>query len=162
MFPAEDPQYIIYISTKQFVGPITQVANAVKTVVEEVAKYKNIVTVSSDVDKSQIITLDSYLNTDVLETDNKLKYLKLQPIILGDGKLVINQYPLKDTKALVGTKIYLITNGTNFSLPDIKGWSESDALTVCNLLNLTYHFNGYGKVTSYTVDGNNVTIELGS
>jgi penicillin-binding protein 2B len=162
MFPAEDPQYIIYISTKQFVGPITQVANAVKTVVEEVAKYKNIVTVSSDVDKSQIITLDSYLNTDVLETDNKLKYLKLQPIILGDGQLVINQYPLKDTKALVGTKIYLITNGTNFSLPDIKGWSESDALTVCNLLNLTYHFNGYGKVTSYTVDGNNVTIELGS
>jgi penicillin-binding protein 2B len=63
MFPAEDPQYIIYISTKQFIGPITKVANAVKTIVEEVAKYKNIVTVSSDVDKSQIITLDTYLNT---------------------------------------------------------------------------------------------------
>src|SRR5574344_1576213 len=131
MFPAENPQYIIYISTKQFVGPITKVAEAVKQVVEEVAKYENIIDVQSDVDESQIITLDSFLNTETIDAEKNLKYLKLNPIIIGDGKYVVKQYPLKNSKLLISSKVYLITNSSNYVMANILGFSENEVRTYC-------------------------------
>jgi penicillin-binding protein 2B len=168
MFPAEDPKYIIYISAKQFVGPITKVAEAVKQVVEEVAKYKNIVTVETSVDASQIICLNSYLNTATIDTEKNLKYLKLVPIVIGDGKYIVNQYPDESSKILVNSKVFLITNGNTITMPDITGWSESEATTLCHLLKLNYVINGYGVVKSYSIPANTtinagdaITIELG-
>src|SRR5574344_3031 len=168
LFPAEDPKYIIYISTKQFVGSIRKVADAVKTVVEEVAKYKNIVTIGTDVDKSQMITLDSFLNTLVIETDKNLKYLKLNTIILSDGKYVVNQYPLAGTKILVGTKVFIKTSGSNYTMEDITGWSENEVTTYCHLIGLNYTINGYGVVKAYSIpaktainETDTLSIELG-
>ena len=168
MFPAEDPKYIIYISTKQFVGPITKVAAAVKQVVEEVAKYKNIVKIDSSVDESQIISLNSYINTVSIDTEKNLKLLKLVPIILGDGKYVVNQYPLIDSKVLVGAKVFVLTNSDSYKMPSIDGWSENEVMTLCHLLNIPYSINGYGVVKSYSIAANTVinaedtlSIELG-
>lgn len=151
MFPAEDPKYILYVSTKQFVGPITKVAAAVKQVVEEVAKYKNIVKVDSSVDNSQIITLNNYINTVSIDTEKNLKLLKLVPIVLGDGKYIVNQYPLKNEKVLVGDKVFLLTNSNTYKMPKIDGWSESEVITLCHLLNIPYSINGYGVVKSYSI-----------
>ena len=168
LFPAEDPQYIIYISTKQFVGPISKVAAMVKTVVEEVAKYENIVAIDSSVDESQIITLNNYLNTETITTEENLKLLKLTSIILGNGKNVINQYPLKDAKLLVGDKVFILTDGQTNTMPDVTGWSENEVTTLCNLLNLNYTISGYGVVKNFSIPyktvingGDSITIELG-
>ena len=152
LFPAEDPKYIVYISAKQFVGPISKIANAVKTVVEEVAKYKNIVTISSDVDNEKIITLDSYLNNETETISEKLKELKLIPIIIGDGKYIVNQYPKKDSKVLIGSKVFLKTNGDNITMPNIIGWSENEVITLANILDIRYNINGYGKVIETSIE----------
>ena len=39
LFPANEPQYIIYISVKQFVGSISTIAKSVTNVIDEIAKY---------------------------------------------------------------------------------------------------------------------------
>ena len=160
LFPAEDPQYIVYISAKQFVGPISKIANAVKVVVEEVAKYKNIVTIKSSVDNNQIINIDSFINTSSTETEEKLKELKLQPIILGDGKYIISQYPNKGSKLLVGSKIFLKTEG-EIKMPDVIGYSENEITTLANILGLKYNINGYGKVKETSITpGTIITSDL--
>ena len=84
-------------------------------------------------------------------TVSELEKLNLKVITLGNGNTVINQYPLKGTKVLAGSKIFILTNGTEFTMPDITGWSSSEVMNFCNLIGLKYTFNGYGVVSSFNL-----------
>ena len=167
IFPEEDPKYIIYIATKKFVGPIKEVANLVKSVVEEVAKYKNITQTENALDAPKIISLNNYINKDVNETVANLESLGLNPIIIGDGNKIINQYPLKSSVVVSGSKVFLLTSGINYTMPDVANYSRSDIINFCKMLNWQYTINGYGKVGSTSVAAgspidvtNPLTIEL--
>lgn len=168
VFPKDDPQYIIYIATKQFQGPIKEIAKVVTNVVEEVAKYKNITETENALDYSKIITLDNYISIDLATTVNNLNSIGLNPIVIGDGPKIINQYPLKGNILVAGSKVLLLTNGNNYVMPDVTGWSRSDIVTFCKLIHLDYEINGNGKVvstsisTGTTIDLNNkIAISLG-
>ncbi|MBR1416594.1 MAG: penicillin-binding protein [Bacilli bacterium] len=156
LFPAEDPKYIIYVSTKQFIGPIKALAKAVTSVVEDVANYKNIAELDSTVSKNEIIVLDNYLNTLVEETEEKIKNLNLNPIILGDGKYVLKMYPNKDSKVLKDSKVFIVTSQNNYVMPDVLSWSENEIKTFCNLIGLNYNISGYGRVVSQSIAANSV------
>ena len=168
IFPKDDPQYIIYIATKRFVGPISQVAGLVKQVVEEVAKYKNITETESALDSSKIVTLNNYISKDVNATRDELTNKGLSPIIIGNGSRVINQYPLKNTVVVAGSKEFILTNDQNYTMPDMTGWSRNDVQNFCKLIGLKYEMSGYGKVLSTSlaagspIDLNNpLTVTLG-
>ena len=36
-------------------------------------------------------------------------------------------------------------------MPDITGWSRTDVVSLCKLLNLKYNIEGYGIVTSFSI-----------
>lgn len=148
MFPYENPEYIIYIATKQFIGPISTVAKNTATAIEEIAKYKDIVEVDSSLDKTKIIQVDNYLNHDVETIKEKLTEQGLNVCIVGNGNRVINQLPLKGEKILKGSKIFLLTNSDEYIMPDMTGWTSGEVISFCNLIHVNYEFNGYGKVTS--------------
>lgn len=154
LFPYEDPQYIIFFSVKQLVGGTNDIANIVSNVVEEIAKTMNLVETVNDVDESKIIALSNYISREITTTVEELKNKGLEPVVLGDGKNIINQYPLKTKEVLYGSKVFLLTNSTVYKMPNVVGWSTSEVATMCNLLGLTYHLNGYGKVVSTNVATN--------
>ena len=156
LFPAEDPQYIVYISVKQFVGPIKELAKVVTTVVEDIANYKNIANLETTNTNEQIIVFDNYINTSVVESEEKLKQMGLNPIILGDGKYIINIYPKKGTKVIKGTKIFIITSNNNIVMPDITNWSENEVKTFAGLVGIKCNINGYGKVISQSIEKNTI------
>ena len=156
LFPAEDPQYIVYISVKQFVGPIKELAKVVTTVVEDIANYKNIANLETTNTNEQIIVFDNYINTNVVESEEKLKQMGLNPIILGDGKYIINIYPKKGTKVIKGTKIFIITSNNNIVMPDITNWSENEVKTFAGLVGIKCNINGYGKVISQSIEKNTI------
>lgn len=151
IFPYEDPQYIIYISVKQFDGVYKEFAQTVSKVVEEIAKYKNITESTEVIDTSKIITLENYINTDVVTTEEKLKNQRLNVIKIGNGNVIINQYPLKNRQVLAGNKVFLLTNGSEVTMPDITGWSSSEVTTFTKLLNLNVKSNGSGHVTAFNI-----------
>ena len=152
VFPYENPEYIVYVSTKRLKGSFREVANITKKIIEEIAKYKNITDTVEHIDKSKIITLDNFISTSVLDTEEKLKKLNLQPVIIGDGKYVINQYPLKKTKVEKGSKVFLLTNSENYTMPDVTNWTSSEIISFCNIIGLKYELNGYGKVESTSLE----------
>ena len=154
LFPYEDPEYAIYIATKQFVGPISVVAKNTATAIEEIAKYKDIVEVESSVDKTKVIKLDNYINTDVQKTVENLNNLGLKPIVIGDGNNVINQSPLKETKVLKGNKVFILTDYKGLKMPNMRGWTSSDVIGYCGLLGIRYNLNGYGKVIATSIEAN--------
>ena len=151
IFPYEDPEYIIYISVKQIDGGSSAVANAVTSAVESIANYANITNTESDLDLTKIIELSNYMSSSVEATTEELEKLNLKVIKLGTGDVIINQYPLKGTKVLSGSKVFLLTNSTEFTMPDITGWSSSEVMNFCNLIGLKFTFTGYGVVSSFNL-----------
>ncbi len=151
IFPYEDPEYIIYISVKQIDGGAAAVANAVTTAVESIANYANITNTTSDLDLTKIIELSNYMSREVKTTVSELEKLNLKVITLGTGDVIINQYPLKKTKVLAGSKVFILTNNNDFTMPDITGWSSSEVMSLCNLIGLNYTFSGYGIVKEFNL-----------
>lgn len=151
VFPYENPQYIIYVSVKRYDGVYREFAEMVKKVVEEIAKYKNLTELIEEVDTDKIITLDNYISSDIQSVEEKLKKLNLSVVKLGNGKYIINQYPNKGTVVLAGSKLFLKTNGSEYTMPNITGWSVSEVNTLCKLLGLKLKSNGYGKVKSFSI-----------
>lgn len=161
LFPYEEPQYIIYFSVKQLIGGNNDMASIVSNVVEEVAKTTNLTDAINDVDESKIIDLSSYISNQVETTVEDLKNKGLKPIVIGKGKYIINQYPLKYSNALIGTKVFLLTNDNNYEMPNVIGWSTNEIVSFCNLIGLKYTLIGYGNVTSINMEIGK-TIDLNS
>ncbi len=151
VFPYEDPEYIIYVSVKQIDGGSSAVASAVTSAVESIANYANITNTDSDLDLSKIIDLSNYMSSNIETTTEELEKLNLKVIKIGNGNTIINQYPLKNTKVLVGSKIFLLTDGTEFTMPDMTGWSSSEVMSFCNLIGLKFSFTGYGVVKEFNL-----------
>lgn len=163
MFPAEDPEYIIYAAIKKpNVGRSSILADAVKSVIESIVKYKNI---SNNEKTSDSLILDNYQNKkldSVLDTINKYN---INSIIIGDGDIIINQYPSQGEKVLTNDKLFLVTNGNNYIMPNIIGWSRKDVNTFCKFLDISCTFNGYGYVTKQSIKEktlveDNMTLEI--
>ncbi len=152
IFPYDDPQYIIYVSVKQFQGSYRDFAAMVSNVVEEIAKYKNITETTDKVDSSKIVTMDNYVSTNVIESEDKLQKLRLNVIKLGTGKYVVKQYPPKGKKILIGNKVFLVTESNEYIMPDVVGWSNNEIITLCKLLDIKYTINGYGTVVSTNIE----------
>lgn len=151
MFPYEDPEYIIYISVKQLIGETKNIAGIVSDSVEEIAKYKDLVESYNDIDQSKIIELSNYISKDAVLTVDILEKKGLKVIVIGDGKYVINQYPLKKAKVIKGSKVFLLTNSNNYLMPDVGDWSVNEIITYCNMVGINYKINGYGKLENVSI-----------
>ena len=151
VFPKEKPEYIIYVAVKDFQGTSKNMGTIVKNLVESISKYKNLDERVSDKDDSKIIKVDNYINKSVISSTAKIDNLGASYIIIGDGATVINQYPKKNTKTSQKSKIFLVTNGTNITMPNIVGWSSSEVVDFCNLVGLKYELSGYGYVSESSI-----------
>ncbi len=152
VFPYEDPQYVVYVSVKKLKGNFKEVAKMTTKIVEEIAKYKNIGTTIEQIDNTKIVTLDNFISTETTNTEEKLKKLGLTVVKLGNGKYIINQYPEKGTKVLVGNKIILLTNDSEYKMPNVIGWSSNEITTLCKLLNIEFKITGNGIVTKTSIE----------
>ena len=166
IFPADDPKYIVYVAGKKPETNIGSWAKVITTAIEEIASYAKLTESKSDADPSKIITLDNYISKYLDTTLEKLKNKKIDVIILGNGKYIINQYPLKNKTLLSGEKLFLLTNDKEIKMENLKGWSLSEVKTYCNLIGLKLEYNGYGYVINQSIeenailDVNNMTLTI--
>lgn len=156
VFPYENPEYIIYASVRQIDGGASSLAKVLTKAVENIANYANITNNETEKDASKIIQLDNYISEKVSVTKENLENLKLNVIVLGNGENIINQYPLKNTEVLEGSKIFLLTDSNEYLMPDMIGWSSSEVMNFCNLIGLKYKLNGYGIVSEANISPNEV------
>ena len=166
IFPADDPKYIVYVAGKKPETNLGSWAKVITTAIEEIASYAKLTESKSDADPSKIITLDNYISKSLDATLEELKNKKIDVIILGNGKYIINQYPLKNKTLLSGEKLFLLTNDKEIKMENLKGWSLSEVKTYCNLIGLKLEYNGYGYVINQSIeenailDVNNMTLTI--
>lgn len=156
MFPADDPEVIIYaVMKKPSWNKQFGMVAAVRSIVESIVKYYNIGN-ETTTSTNTTLTLDSYLNKDVKTVIATLNDYGINAIQLGDGNKIIAMSPSANTKVVTGDKVFLVTNSTSYTMPNLKGWSRSDIEKLSELLNFKVNFNGYGYATSQSIKAGEV------
>ncbi len=151
IFPKEDPQYIIYVAVQQLNSSSAKpIADELTKVVDNIVSYIGIENVNPSTD-SKVVELDNYISKEMTPVKDALTASALKVYPIGTGKYIINQYPLKGTKALEGSKVFLISNSHDYVLEDLTGWSLNEVRTYANLIGLNIKTNGYGYVTSQSI-----------
>ena len=167
IFPEEEPQYIVYIATKQINTNARTIAKALTKAVDDIVSYLGIEKNNNDFEE-KIINLNNYISCEVITTVEELKNKKLNVYVIGNGKYIINQYPLKNNKIQEGGKVFLLTNNTDFVMEDLSGWSLNEVMTYANLLGIELITEGYGYVMNQSIEagssiskGISLSIQLG-
>ncbi len=152
IFPEDDPKYIVYVvaeklKTNTSVGWAKIVTNAIS----DIASYAKIAESENDVDPTKLIEISNYISKELNMVLTTLEDKKINVVVLGNGKYIINQYPNKNQTVLSGSKLFLLTNATEYTMTDLTGWSLNEVKTYCNLLGLSLDYTGYGYVTSQSI-----------
>lgn len=151
VFPKENPEYIIYVAVKDFKGSSKNMGEIIKDVVESVAKDHDMDDQPTEKDQTKVITVKNYLNTSSAKAIADVKKIGSTPIVIGDGDIVIDQYPKENTKTIQKSKIFLVTNSDKIIMPNIIGWSNSELMSYCSLVGITCNTTGYGYVQSTNI-----------
>ena len=75
----------------------------------------------------------------------------MQIVKMGNGDKVISQYPNANEKLTSNSKVFLITNDNNLTLPDLTGLSRKQAEELLKLLDITPTLEGSGYVVEQSV-----------
>ncbi len=152
MYPKESPEIIIYTAMKKpKTGASTYLSKATKDVIMSIAKYKNMYVNQEDDNKVGSIVLKSYISNDLQKVKTELSKQNIKTVIIGDGSKIVNQYPAKDTKVLSTDKVFLLTNGKEYKMPSLIGYSRLQVLSLMNLLNMKVEIEGNGIVSYQSI-----------
>ena len=148
LYPADDPEIIIYTALKRPKDTTNYVAPAVKDVVVNTSKYLNIV---ADEENITNYKLDNYVNkkTDTVKSELEKNNLKLY--VLGTGEKIINQYPSQGSILTKDSIVVLLTDKYDKSMPDLTGLSYKDAVNILKLMQVKYTTTGNGYVTNQSI-----------
>lgn len=168
VYPKEDSKVIIYASVKRPAGGKQNVIwKAVKDIVVNISKYYGTNPTDTTVSKLKTYTLNSYTNKTVEEARTNLTKKGMEVVQIGNGNKVISQYPNAKEKVASGSKVFLITNDSNQTMPNLVGLSRKQAEELLKRLDVTVTLDGSGYVTEQSVavgtkieKGMNVTLKL--
>ena len=80
--------------------------------------------------------------------------------VIGNGTKIVKQYPSQGEKVTNKDTIYLITNDTNYTIPNVVGLSSKEATDLLKLLGVKVKLEGSGYVTAQSI-GENTPITSG-
>ena len=162
LYPKDDPEIIIYTALKRPKDTTNYLAPAVRDVVENTSKYLNIVTYNN---KSTTYKIGNYVNKEVTNVSSEISNSGMKLFVLGNGKKVIKQYPVKNSKLYNGSVVALLTDNYDKKMPNLVGLSYKDATNILKLMGVNYKIEGNGYVVNQsvaegTIVGDNVTVIL--
>lgn len=151
IYPKSNPKIIIYVSIQRpTLGLQKPISNAVKEVVNNMGKYLGTET-QNVTDQVIEYKLPSFINKKLDNVKSILSNNQISFQIIGNGTKVIKQYPNKSEKITNKDKVYLITNDTNYQIPNVIGLSSKEATDILKLLGVKVKLEGSGYVTNQSV-----------
>lgn len=152
IYPKDDPKVIIYASVKRPGGGKQNVIwKAIKDIVVNISKYYGTDPDTTSEEELTEYSLTSYKNKDVTTSKTELESMGMNVTIIGNGNKVTKQYPSKGDKITSGTRVFLITNDSNLTVPDVTGISSKQAEDLLRILGISVKLEGNGYVTGQSI-----------
>jgi len=168
IFPKDDPEIIIYgVMKRPTWGGNAGLATALTEVVDNVGNYLDLS--AEEAEEANIINYEmpSFINKSIAYAEDTAYNLNTNYFLFGDGAIVIDQYPKIGFEMTSAENIFLLTNGENYLMPDITGWSLREVISFANFVGLDLNISGYGFVTSQSIEveasfvvGDSLIVEL--
>lgn len=151
MYPKNDPEVIIYVAMQRSYNSKV-LPETVKTIVKDTAKYLGIFDESPELHK-EVTTyeLQNYKNKQIEEVKQSLNENNAKYVVLGDGGVVIDQYPSKNTKLNTKDKVFIFTNDSVIKMPDLTSYSVKEASIVLEKLGILYEMNASGYIKGQNI-----------
>ncbi|WP_270789264.1 penicillin-binding transpeptidase domain-containing protein [Enterococcus diestrammenae] len=152
MIPAEDPEYILYMTVKK---PEKWSQKALGSIGNPLLKRamdfkKSEEPQTSDKEEEKIVVTDyRKLATDTAAAD--ASRAGLMPVVIGTGDEVAAQSTPHGTELLPSEKLILKTNGDTFYMPDTTGWSKADLMKIGKLFDIQVNFEGEGYCVKQSI-----------
>ena len=152
MFPKDDPQIIIYgVAKHPQYGGVRILSTSIKQLINDTGKYLNISSSKDNTNLNNKIIMPNLYNKNISELKN-INHNNIY--IIGDGNIIINQYPDNNINIYNNEKIFILTNSNNIIIPNMINWSLREVKTYCNLINIKCNMEGYGFVESQSISPN--------
>lgn len=146
IYPKNDPKYIIYASVKRPTnGSQKPISNAIKEIVANLSKYYG----TEDNQTNTTINeykLSNYINKKVTNITSQLTKDGINYSIIGSGDKIIKQYPESNDTITSKDTVYLITNDSNITVPNVLGLSSKVAKSLLEKLGINVVLDGVGYV----------------
>ncbi|MCX2185854.1 penicillin-binding transpeptidase domain-containing protein [Limosilactobacillus pontis] len=153
MAPAENPQYIIYITLRQPQNINPQPADQIAEVFNPTMKMLLNRRSASKKAAHSMVTVPSVVGHTSQAASDELSARRLQPVLIGSGKKVKQQSQAGGQQVLVNQRVILDTGG-RVKMPDLTGWSAADVEELAQLLHLQLSEQGDGYVDSQSIKAN--------
>lgn len=111
-------------------------------------------------------TMQNFVNHSLEYASEKLQNNDTNKVVIGDGKSIVDQFPKAGSTIFTNQNIFLLTDGTNIKVPDMKGWSRRDVEAFAKLTGIDAVIKGSGLVykqsdINQNIDKNTkLTVEL--
>lgn len=152
MAPVEDPQLIMYVSVEkpklQGKSGSVPVSEVFKSVMQNSLKYLNVN--PEDVKEVDRVTIQDYTGQKAEAVQVELANDGLQPVLVGAGGEIIEQYPTDTQELVKGSFVFLKTAGAS-TLPDFTDWSLRNVLVFKTMSGLNIEVAGEGFAVSQSV-----------
>lgn len=168
IYPKSNPQIIIYASVKRpSAGSQKPVSNAVKEIVSNISKYYgNSDTVSNAIEIKDY-KVPNFVSKKNDQAKSQLEANKINYVFLGNGNKVVKQSPSKGDVITTNDTVYLITNDSGITIPNVVGMSSKVAKDILQKLGVKVKLDGVGYVTEQSAtpglaitDGMEIVLKL--
>lgn len=158
IYPKSNPRLIIYAAIKRpTLGLQKPVSDAVKDIINNISKYYGDEP-SLSTDLITQYQLPSFINKKLDQVQTILTSNKMNYKVIGKGNKVIKQYPRAKEKVTNKDMIYLITNDSNYQIPNVVGLSSKEAVDLLTLLGVKVKVEGSGYVSNQSIgEGTQIT-----
>lgn len=95
--------------------------------------------------------MPTLLNHTLDYANEKLKSMAVNKVVIGDGSSIVQQYPLAQDSVITKQNVFLLTDGTNITMPNMSGWSLKDVNQFAAIANVNITWEGTGSVKEQSV-----------
>lgn len=154
--PANDPKVMVYyglVSTNITSYSAEPFKKIMRDTLQTYGVSSTPTTQTQDTyEKWESYSMPSLVNHTIDYAHEKMKDKKVHFEVIGDGTSVVGQYPDANITINSNDRIFVLTNGSKITMPNMTGWTRKDITVFWQLTGIGIKTSGYGKVTSQNVE----------
>ena len=154
--PADDPKVMVYYAF-QAKDILSYDREPMKEVMRAALVAANITGENESTSQKKTYTewkeytMPSLLNHSLSYAKDKLKDFDIHKVIIGNGDSIVKQYPEEQETIISNQNIFLLTDGTTLTMPDMSGWTKKDITAFWDMTQIEVQMSGTGKVKSQNI-----------